>query len=278
MLKIELMNTNPSTSFRLISTIRWFSLPGVVQAAAFLLALLAFLPSPSRGQATNSAAASMSGTGYQFIVNQQNTFAYFINDPANATVLETGMASWGPNWAWIGSPASTTAGSNGSLSISAPLTFSPSDVLTVALSASAPSNNSIAYKYTLTAPTDTNTTQIAVANSIKTGSWTSKITGITLTADKVTNIIYGANEKITAPWSPYFNTVSNVTKAVIHIPSGDITVTFDPPLGVCFQGDDPSFRFVLASGIIKAGATTTTITYTFPQPVNFATTSGLTAP
>jgi hypothetical protein len=267
---MQLMKTSPFTPFRFVSTIRWFSLPGVVPAAVFLLALLAFLPSPSRGQDTNSAAASMSGTGYQFIVNQQNTFGYFINDPANTTVLETGMASWGPNWAWVGSPTSTDVGSDGSLSLSASLTFSPSDVLTVALSASAPSKDSIVYKYTLTAPKDIPITQISLINSVKTGSWTSKVTGVTLSAG-------GKDTTIASPWPDYYAAVPDVTKAVIHIPSGDIVVTLDPPLGVSFQKGS-AFRFILASDMIKAGAPPITITYTFPQPVNFATTSGLTAP
>ncbi len=196
---------------------------------------------------------------YAVLVSPENSFDFTILKNGKP-ILNSNMMGWGPHWAWSGAPTSHDLGTSGTLAIKGTFRMgaAPNQSLGVELNATAGAGNTVNYQYKLSASVDTPLTMLATNIQIPKSEGPSSGT-ITVTAN-------GQDVSVPLPVQMSYD-LSKVSKAVFHLPTGDITAQFDPP--VTFGREADSLRVKLAADVMTTGETSTTITWSFPEAVAF---------
>jgi hypothetical protein len=172
-------------------------------------------------------------------------------------VLQLGLTGWGPSWGWVGLSAKERAAA-GVLKAALPMVVSRErgEVIDIRLTARKTGPDQLTYRYDLSAAKDVPLTTLVV--TLGPGQAATKGT-VTLTGGD------GTSTTVRLPFSRAAGPVA--ARAVLDLEkAGKVTVTFDPPCPVSFDGD---LRIALASDVFPKGAKSTTITLNFPDRVEF---------
>ena len=189
------------------------------------------------------------------VVSPDNSFSTLLAKDGRA-ILEAQIVTWGPNWAWVGSPSSQARAVDGVLKISGSMKIS-GETVTMACEAQQSGPQTVTYKYELTAEKDVPLTTLV--NSLAVNS---SISG------KI--VVTKVNEDPqTLPIPERRLAVSDVaTELTFKLKDvGDVVLTLDPPCRI--QAENRATRVELAHELLKAGKTVVTLTYRFPAPVIF---------
>ncbi len=193
--------------------------------------------------------------GYEVTLDPQNTLNYLVRSPQGETLLSAGLVAWGPAWKPFLHPACKDMGTEHSLSINSTFTFNASagEAIGVKVEGASPTPNTLVYTYTL--------------SSDKEVALSCLVTPIVSTLAKSVTYTSGGQETSFDLPINRLDVSAPISRAVFHFEGKDITLDFNPPTPV--QYDKKGFRLRLAADSFKAGSTTSTVTYTFPQPVTY---------
>jgi hypothetical protein len=214
-----------------------------VVAAATLIGLIA-AAGPARG-----------AEQWMVVVSPDNSFSTLLAKDGRA-VLEAQIVTWGPNWAWVGSPSSRERAVGGKLNIRGTMKVTDQTV-TMACEAQKSGEQTVTYQYELSAERDVPLTTLV--NSLTVNSSVSgEIVVAKLNEDPQTLPI--PERRLAVP-----DVATELTFKLKDV--GDVVVTLDPPCRI--QAENGATRVELAHELLKAGKTVVTLTYRFPAPVSF---------
>ena len=214
-----------------------------VAAVAMLMGLMA-TAGPARG-----------AEPWTVVVSPDNSFSTLLAKDGRA-VLEAQIVTWGPNWAWVGSPSSRERAVGGKLKISGPMKIA-GETVTMACEAQKSGEQTVTYKYELTAEKDVPLTTLV--NSLTVNSSVSgEIVVTKVNEDPQTLPI--PERRLAVP-----DEATELTFKLKDV--GDVVLTLDPPCRI--QAENGATRVELAHDRLKAGKTVVTLTLRFPGPVSF---------
>lgn len=206
--------------------------------------------------AAAAAAPARSDDAWLVMPAPSNAFDTLLAKDGNP-VMTAQLISWGPNWAWAGSPTSKDRAQDGELKIQGQVTLSGQPVQ-VACTARKMNDRTIAYVYELTAPQDVPLAKLVVSFAVN-----KPVAG-----EIVVTPAQGKPQTLPIPQriSPL---VEDAAQLLFKLKdSGDVAVSLDPPCRI--QPESGGTRVELAHDRLPAGKSTVTLTFGFPTPVAFA--------
>jgi len=191
------------------------------------------------------------------LISPDNSFGFsFYRDKKAVASLYSG--GWAPNWGWRPFGATTRAtGDELQVSSDFEANKDAGEVIHVALHAKSVSPNSVEFRYTLSAEKDVPLTMFYTGVNAGTDFQDGDAT------------FTGADGKTTTQKLSFdhLDETGPVSNIVFHSKKvGNYSVAIDPPTTL---GIDHQARIRLANGLFPAGTKTTTLTFTFPQPIAF---------
>ncbi|MCY3017702.1 MAG: hypothetical protein NTW87_01545 [Planctomycetota bacterium] len=192
------------------------------------------------------------------LVTPDNSYNCFILKDGQP-VLKAEMMAWGTGWGWAGSPASTAKATAGELKLAGQVVLNKDKaVLKVGLLARKSGEQTLTYRYELSAENDTDLTML--------------ITGLSLagaySGQTVLTFADGKDKTLPLPTQRGAST-EPVGKIDFQIKDlGNVTVGIEPPCNLHPEGG--TLRVMLAHDKFAAGTRAVTLTLTFPGNVAFA--------
>ena len=195
--------------------------------------------------------ARSEGTWVAVVLPTNSFEACFAKD--GKPIFTAQMMGWGPNWAWAGSPSSQEKAVGGKLQIRGLIKISEQPVQ-VACEARQTGQRTVVYKYELTAEKDVPLMKLVTAFAVNDA----------LTGEIVVNMAAGKRQKLPVP-QRIMVAPDDAAELVFKLQDvGDVALTLDPPCRL--QSENGATRVELAHDLLKAGKTTVTLTFRFPDP------------
>lgn len=200
----------------------------------------------------SALASPVRAADWKVLINPENSFAFRMI-AGDETVLNSGAAGWGPNWAWL-PIASAEKAKGDQLSVAIPVEISGKKS-TVAMDVKSGGPNKVVFEYSLKIDQPVPITQI--------------VSTIGAPQDRTAKVVVtgggAAPRTVTLPMNP--TDLGTVEKISITSSawSGPVEVAVEPPLTVNGHGE---LRIRLAADTLKAGVTRAKLTWTFPEKVS----------
>lgn len=201
---------------------------------------------------------------YVVALQPDNSFSHVVASQGKA-VLSFQITGWGPGWSWGGQPLSIGKADEGvPLKIGGEFTTG-AGTINLSLEAQASSDREVTYAYTVEAEKNVPLTMLAiVVTPLEGGQASDKSVPARVT-------LTDGGKESDSPY-PFGRGIDgkSVSKAVFHLASGDVTMTFEPGVAVTADG---ALRIKLVSGECKAGkAPPIKMKLSFSKPCFFAAT------
>ncbi len=202
--------------------------------------------------------ACMAGAAERWsaIITPDNSLAFGLvkND---TPVAKLSLAGWGPDWQWVGLGAREKA-SGEKLVTAVPFVVNRErgEVVNIGFQAWKGAPRQVTFRYDLSAAKDVPVTMIIASLDVGKNQARGQLA-----------LSYPDGQESTVKL-PLGRGAKPVTaKARLSLEGvGDLTITFDPPCVLSFDGD---LRIQLATEVVRAGSRTTTLTFAFPAEVAF---------
>ncbi len=193
------------------------------------------------------------------VVSPDNSFSSLLAKDGKA-VLEAQVVTWGPNWAWVGSPSSREKAVGGTLKISGSMKVA-GETVTMGCEAQKSGEHTVTYRYELSAEKDLPLTKLV--NSLAVNS--------SVSGEIVVTKANGQQQTLPIP-ERRLAVPDEATELTFKLKDvGDVVLTLDPPCRI--QAENGATRVELAHERLKAGKTVVTLTLRFPGPVTFVASS-----
>ncbi len=203
-----------------------------------------------------AAAIAPAAERWAAIIDPENSLRFVVARDGTP-LLNLGVVAWGPNWSWIGYEAKGRA-SGEPLEVAVPFAIDKAkgEVIDLAFRAAKRGPREVSFRYGLSAGKDVALTQIIAGLGVEKGFARGKLV---LTASD------GKERTFDVPWGRAAGPIA--AKGVLKLEgAGDIGIAFDPPCSVSFDGD---LRIALARDTFPRGSQTVTLTFAFPEQVDF---------
>jgi len=210
------------------------------------------------GLSSRAAAAEAEGTWAALVAPDNSTSLWVIK--GDAPVLAVGVFGWGPNWGSFAGATAKAKATGEELDVTAPLALSPKkgDVVTVRCRAQKSGDQSVTYRYELSAERDYPITMI-IAGIATAGESASGEIIATLADGKERTI------PIPIPRAGESTPASKITFKLKDV--GDVAVVLDPPCPLHIEHNN--LRVMLAKDLLKKGSSTVQMTVTAPSRMAF---------
>ena len=218
------------------------------RAVLVSLVLLALSVSPARAETQGTWSA---------VVAPDNSLAFsFTKD--QSPVFRLGMTGWGPNWSWVGLSAKDKAqGDRLRTTATFVVDKSRGQVIQIKFQAQKSGPRQITFRYDLEAEKDVPITMVIASLGVE---------KLLAQGSLVLTHADGRQSRYALPLGRAATTAPATTGVLTMLPAGEISLAFQPPCPVSFDGD---MRIQLAAEVFKRGSKSLALTLTFPSEVAF---------